>query len=71
MSGARGDVDGTVDGEVGDEERLAAALAVLALTRTGNAPVGPLARWRAQRLAALRRSGSEITPPRSASHPSR
>jgi hypothetical protein len=71
MSGARGDVDGRVDGEVGDEERLAAALAVLALTRTGSAPVGPLARWRAQRLAALRRSGSEITPPRSASHPSR
>jgi hypothetical protein len=55
MSGAEPDADG----EVGDEERLAAALAVLALTRAGSAPVGPLARWRAQRLAALRQSATD------------
>jgi hypothetical protein len=42
------------DGEVDDEDRLAAALAVLALTRGEGTPIGSLARWRAQRLAALR-----------------
>jgi hypothetical protein len=45
------------DGDVDDEDRLAAVLAVLALTRREATPIGSLARWRAQRLAALREPG--------------
>jgi hypothetical protein len=41
------------DGEVDDEDRVAAALAALALTRSEAAPIGGLARWRAERLAVL------------------
>jgi hypothetical protein len=39
--------------EVDDEDRLAAALAALALTRGEDTPIGGLARWRAQRLEVL------------------
>jgi hypothetical protein len=45
------------DGEVDDEDRLAAALAVLALTRGEGAPLRGLVRWRAQRLAVLADGG--------------
>jgi|1185.fasta_scaffold16841_2 hypothetical protein len=41
------------DGEVDDEDRVAAALAALALTRSEDAPIAGLARWRAERLAVL------------------
>jgi hypothetical protein len=43
----------------GDEHRLAAVLAVLALARAEGTPTSDLARWRAQRLAAL---GAVRTP---------
>jgi hypothetical protein len=53
MSGSRGDES---DGEIDDEDRLAAALAVLAQRRTDGTPA--LASWRRRRLAALGASAS-------------
>jgi hypothetical protein len=45
------------DGEIDDEDRLAAALAVLARRGADGAPA--LARWRRRRLAALAASPSD------------
>jgi hypothetical protein len=53
------------DAEVDDEDRLAAALVVLALTRAERIPTGDLARWRARRLAALGATTADVTPGRS------
>jgi hypothetical protein len=55
--------DGT-DGDVNDEDRLAAVLAVLARTRNEGTPMGGLARWRAQRLAALADVREPLSPAR-------
>ena len=49
---------------VDDEDRLAAALVVLALTRAQPLTTGDLARWRARRLAALAEAGAGIRPGR-------
>jgi len=46
-------------GEPTDEDSVAALLAVLALIRHASA-VSPLARWRAQRMAALARPRSDV-----------
>jgi hypothetical protein len=54
MSGGRGDES---DGEIDDEDRLAAALAVLARRGTDGTPA--LAYWRRRRLAALAASSDD------------
>jgi hypothetical protein len=54
------------DGEVDDETRLAAVLAVLALMRGESLAVGGLAQWRAQRLAALADASEPLAPARPA-----
>jgi hypothetical protein len=54
------------DGDVDDEDRLAAVLAVLALARGEGTSMGGLARWRAQRLAALAEVREQLSPARPA-----
>jgi hypothetical protein len=50
------------DDDVDDEDRLAAVLVVLALTRDERVTTGGLARWRARRLACLQGERGGVRP---------